>query len=249
MCNCRASQCFILPVQPFTIAIVFFKVTVVAVDFGELFDVFLPVVRSGSVVNATFIIQHRKFISRKYIQLLGYFLETYITVKCNSRFSVFTTALGSNNDYTISTTGTVDSCSRSIFQDVDCFNFRRVKGRHTVFAGETVDDIQRFVTLSNGNTTTNPNRNGSSGSTFTLHNLHTCHAAGKGLCDITGRNFRKFFAINRSNRTGQVLTFYSCITDGYNFVQQYGICLQRYINNTLIVDFHFLGSHSHIRKN
>ena len=37
---------------------------------------------------------------------------------------LFKTALGSNDDYTICTTGTINGCGRSIFQYVDALNFR-----------------------------------------------------------------------------------------------------------------------------
>ena len=53
----------------------------------------------------------------------GYLFKTERSTEVYLRFTFFS-ALSSNDDYTICTTGTINGCGRSIFQYVDALNFR-----------------------------------------------------------------------------------------------------------------------------
>ena len=66
------------------------------------------------------------------------------------------TALGCNDDNTISTTGTIDSCRRSILQYVDALNFAWSDVADRAYR-ETVNDVEWRVVLRKRTTTTHAN--------------------------------------------------------------------------------------------
>ena len=116
-----------------------------------------------------FIVEQCKLFGRQYIQLSGYFTDTYITVEADVHLAcVFGSFLGRDYYYTVGAARTVDSGGRSVFQDVDAFNLSRVEAGHTVFAGITVNDVERFVALSHGDATAYINGNRGTRTAFTL---------------------------------------------------------------------------------
>ena len=85
-----------------------------------------------------FIVEQCKLFGRQYIQLSGYFTDTYITVKADVHLAcVFGSFLGRDYYYTVGAARTVDSGGRSVFQDVDFFYIGRVqegnRGTRTAF--------------------------------------------------------------------------------------------------------------------
>ena len=81
------------------------------------------------------------FIGRKIISILGYSLDVG---KCIKRYGQFVLGwvFGSNQDYTVCTARTVDSCCRCVFQYFDRLNIGRIQ-RLKGTTDETVDNNQR----------------------------------------------------------------------------------------------------------
>ena len=103
-------------------------------------------------------------------------VESIITNLCLTSL----TAICGNEDYTVSTTRTVDGCRRSILQHCDVLDVACRNITDTV-NGESVNDIKRVVALCDRTTTTHANLHLSVRRTFGCCYLHTCHFTGECL--------------------------------------------------------------------
>ena len=74
-------------------------------------------------------------------RFLGYLLPAIITIIGNLNLTFFSLT-GSDQDYTVSSTGTVNRSRSSIFQDIDRFDIRWVQ-HIDIASGYTVNYIQR----------------------------------------------------------------------------------------------------------
>ena len=110
---------------------------------------------------------------REYALLLGNLLPAVVGVVAYLGLS-FLTALGGNQDNTVSTTATVDGCWWSILQYGDVLD---VVGRYIAdgFNGESVYDVQRVVALGDRTTTTHADLYLGIRRTFGCCYLHTYH--------------------------------------------------------------------------
>ena len=90
-------------------------------------------------------IQHRAILIRvRHLRNTGRLRETSTCVERDNRFTLFT-AFGRNQDNTISSTRSVDSC-RGIFQHGDGFNFCRIQTVHTtITVRNTINYNQRII--------------------------------------------------------------------------------------------------------
>ena len=216
-----------------------------AVDFLKL----LYRVVAAACVEAAFVVAQHELFGREHVQFVGHLLHTHVGIETYVDFAVvLRTALGGDDHNAVGTAGTVDGRRRSILQDVDAFNLGGVEGRHAVFAGETVDDVQRLVALRDGDTATYADGDFSTRSTFALHHLHTGYAAGQGLRHIRGRSLQQLIALDRYDRTGQVFAARRTVTDGYDFFQLNSIVVENHVDLFLTGNFDFLRLHTYIGK-
>ena len=136
--------------------------------------------------------------------------------------------LCSNDNHTIRTTGTVNSRSRSIFQDVQRFNIRRVDGAGNgrVFHRETVDDIKRRVVLRQGVVTTNHDVHGSARRTFAGRHIHTGNTSSQVLVERADRRIQQFVHVRLGHGTCQVFLSHLLVTYHHDFIQHLRVFFQ-----------------------
>ncbi len=146
---------------------------------------------------------------------------------------------GRYQDYTICTTRTIDSCSRTIFQygnglDIRLCQITQISSRHTINHNQrTVTSLQRrssthlntttLIRVSSGNTI-----NHDSGY-FSIHHLHR----------IIHGTSQKIFATYTRNCRSQILLHRRTITDHHYFLQVLCVFLQCNIKGCLTFYRHF----------
>ena len=161
---------------------------------------------------------------RKSIQSLSHLLPRIVCVVRYTYLTLLTT-LSSNEDYTVGTTRTVDSCRRSILQYCDIFDIGSRNIADT-FHWETIDDIKRCIVASDRATTTYTNLHLRIRRTFGSGDLHTSHLTLQCLSGIGHRNSFKSLVANCSYRTCQVLFLDCTITDDNDVVQTVGVIFE-----------------------
>ena len=115
----------------------------------------------------------------EHILLLGNLLPAVVCVVANLGLTLLT-ALGGNQDYTVSTTATIDGGRRSILKYGDILD---IIGGDVADAlnRESVDNVERVVALCDRTTTTHANLYFSVWRTFGCGNLHTRHLTSQSL--------------------------------------------------------------------
>ena len=125
-------------------------------------------------------------LNAKQVELLAKTLETYITIIRNLSLAGLT-ALGSNKDYTIGTSSTINSCSRSILHHVDGLDIVDIHISQTIFHLETIHDVEWLGTLCDRRTTTYSNVDIGTWRTTLGNDVHT----GSLTCQsLSGRSSR-----------------------------------------------------------
>ena len=125
-------------------------------------------------------------LNAKQVELLAKTLETYITIIRNLSLAGLT-ALCSNKDYTIGTSSTINSCSRSILHHVDGLNIVDIHISQTIFHLETIHDVEWLGTLGDRRTTTYSNVDIGTWRTTLGNDVHT----GSLTCQsLSGRSSR-----------------------------------------------------------
>ena len=129
--------------------------------------------------------------------------------------------LGCNHHDTIGTTGTVDSSSRGILQEIEWLNIVLIDGcgYGGVFHRETVNDIKRRVVLCQRVVTTDDDVHLSARHTFARAYIDTGNTSAQCLTKRSSRSAKKFCHAGFGNRTRQVSLAYFLIADYYHFVQ------------------------------
>ena len=145
-------------------------------------------------------------------------IECYL---CNTCF----TSLGLYHYNTISTTCTIDSCRRSILQNLDTLDILRVDTLKTCFTYDTVYYIERVVALAYRACTTYTNLHCTTRNT-TRHYLDTRHTSVE--CIFNTRNWLilKCLAVHNSYRTCQVGFLNCTVTDYHGLFQHVSVFLQ-----------------------
>ncbi len=150
----------------------------------------------------------------------AYLPYAYITVKTDIHFrSVLSAFLCGNHYYAVGSACSVNSSGRSVFQDVYGFDFTGIQAVHAVFAGESVNNVKRFVTLGNGDAATYTDRYRCSRfaslcmtCTPATRPASACATSEVGVC------IRSSFFTDTTG-TGQIASFVCSVTDDNNFVQ------------------------------
>ena len=113
---------------------------------------------------------------------MRYFLNTKVRFSINIGFSFFA-FLGSNHNYAICTSRTINCCRRGIFENLNRFNIFRVQQRSSITGShwKTIYNNQRICSSSNRRSTSHFYRTTTSRCTTLLHYLNTRHLSGNGL--------------------------------------------------------------------
>ena len=155
------SEHFLLPVYP-SLRIVLLNFPERAIHILKTCDSFFSI-----QIQVPLIIQCHKLFGGKHRKLTGNLGKTNIRVKADRQPGIFLpSVLRSNHHDSISSTGTIDGRRRSILQNINGFNLTWIQLCHSIFTRETINDIQRFITLGNGDTTTHTDGNGGTGTSF-----------------------------------------------------------------------------------
>ena len=136
----------------------------------------------------------------------------------------FLTALGCNDNDTVSTARTVDSGGSSILQHVDCLDIRR---RDVVDRGnlETIHDVERRVILRQRTTATHTDGDVGIRRTFSSGYVYTSHLTSKSLSYIRHWNVLNLLSTYLRDSTCKVTLTNCGITDSHNFVKHLCIIL------------------------
>ena len=202
--------------------------------------------------------QLRIFISVQDIDLISHHLCTGITIIFNDWFT-FLTALGSNDNNTIAASRTVNGRSRSILQDLDRFNIRRLNRSqrtdrnasgitHIVTQRHTVYHIQRRAARCNRTDTTHFDVKSRARSSVRLHNLHTCHTTHQSLFKAGSCHVLYIGSTYRRNRSSDISFTLCTISHNYHFVQQFRVFMQNHFAESSTVSFQFQRLITDIRK-
>ena len=151
-------------------------------------------------------------------RLINQAFKSYRTWIVQSQRTCFTT-FGCNQNYTVSTTRTIDGCRRSIFQDVDWFNITRVDRlnatrvqRHTIYYIKWwIGSIQRTVTT-NTNITQFTR-------TLTGRNIHAGSLTLQSLKSIRYRLCIQFFRRDTSQSTRHIRLLLNTVTYDNHLIQ------------------------------
>ena len=131
---------------------------------------------------------------------------------------VLVRALGSDEDYTVGTTRTIDSGGCSVFQHVDADNLVSWDVGDGS-CGEAIDDEEGLVALRDRTTTTHADGGASTRTTVLRGDHHTGKFALKSLRHVRNGVGHKFLRVNRRNRTGEVAFLDGAVTNDHHFVE------------------------------
>ena len=178
------------------------------------------------------------------VHITGRLVELGIAVVVHLYATLLGT-LGRDEDYTVSTTGTIDSRRRSILQHVDRLNLIGRDVAHRT--RDTIHEDQRLVRLRDRTTTTHANRNLGVGTTVLCSYMHTGELTLQGLGYVTNGSSHDILGRNRSNRTGQVLTTNGLITNNHDILQRRSILFQTNEDLGATIYRNVLGLHTDVR--
>ena len=168
-------------------------------------------------------------ISRTHIVFLQYIINSYIAI-IGYIGSFLRTLLGGNDDYTIGSLRTIDSCSCSITKHVNRLDIFRRHNRYINSRDSIHYIVRRHGTRTEGRSTTKSNgrRTVRIGS---RRNHQTRNLSLKHLARIGEHTTVQVFRLHRSDRRGDILTAHRTITNNYDLIQSRIIFLQ----NNLVV--------------
>ena len=178
------------------------------------------------------------------VDLLGHLLPGVVGIVADLGLA-FLTALGGDEDYTISTTRTVDGGGGCILQDGDVLN---VVGRDVADTvnGEAIDDVERVVRLGDGATSTHADLHLCIGRTLSGGDLHTRHLTREGLGSVCHGHCLQHIAVDGSYGTRKVFFLHRAVTDDHHVVQTCGLVVEHYIYIALVGNVDSLRLHTYV---
>ena len=135
-------------------------------------------------------------------------------------------------------TGTIDGCSRSIFQYRKRFNIfwvhQRKPIRHTldtvVIDGQPVNYNQRIIAGIQGRASTDTDLCTSTRSTVIGNHTHTSYLSSQHILCIGSNTLTQFIWLDGSHRTGSVIFLHRAITNHHHIIQHFRIILKCHIH-------------------
>ena len=166
-----------------------------------------------------------KLRSRSHIKFLQDVIYSYIRIVSNVGFT-FCTILGSNDDDTIGSLGTIDGCSCSITEHIYTLNIIRSNHRY-IHTRNTIYDIiwLHGRTFAKRRRTTERNTWRTTWITCSS-NYQTSNLTLQHLTRIGKHPLVQVFRTNGSNRRSQILTAHRTITYNYDLIQGRIVFLQ-----------------------
>ena len=145
----------------------------------------------------------------------------------------FHTALGGNDDHSIGSTRTIDSCRRSIFQNLHTLNVFRIDALQTGFTHHAVHHIKRFVALIDGIRPTDTDFYRTARNTV-AHHIDTGYTTLQGITHLRNRLRLESLAVHHRHSTCHISLAHRTITDDYHFVQRLCVFFQDNVQWTAI---------------
>ncbi len=136
----------------------------------------------------------------------------------------FAGALRRNENYTVRSPRTIDSCGGGILENV---NRLHLVGRNIAEGSlHSVDENERLITLGNGTAAAHAYVHGSIGTAVLADNVHTRQLALQGLSHVGHRDIGNILGGNRRHRSREVPAPYGLITDDHHVIEIEGIFLE-----------------------
>ena len=154
-------------------------------------------------------------------------LHSHRRIEVNA-YLTLSTFLGGDDDNTIGSTATIDTCGCRILEHLDGLDVVRVQLVHTRLGRHTVDDIQRVVVVERTHTTYS-HRGSTRGSTVGC-DVHARHLALQGFHRVVLLLFLQVFGTDSTNGTRQVRLALSGITRHNHFFQHLVVLLEHDIH-------------------
>ena len=150
---------------------------------------------------------------------------TPLCVNSNVTFA-YLTRLGSDDDDTIGTTGTIKSRRRSILQYCHTFNIRRVNRVDIAIVWRTVNYDKRIVTSIDRADTTYTDSRSRTRSTRSFYHLHTSGLTFQSINNVGYLNLTNLFCAYNSSRTSKGTLLLSTVSNNHHLIQSVIICIQ-----------------------
>ena len=165
-------------------------------------------------------------------------LESCVVVHIDIHLAVLT-ALGRDNNHTVSGTRTVDGSRRSILQHLDGLDVGRVERVEILSRCHTVNHVERVASVHRTHTT-NANRRTAATRRSVGHDVNTCQLALHGVQHIWVALADRTFHVHHSHSTRQVSLALHLVTSDNHFCQFLGVVLQRDMHRRSCWHFHRL---------
>ena len=248
--TCR-SEHLVLPVDTGTVAI-FACYTVISacIEVGVTYAATKKACESILVATKSLelILILHVILNAKQVELLAKALETYITIVRNLSLAGLT-ALGSNKDYTIGTSSTINSGSRSILHHIDGLDIVDIDISQTIFHLETIHDVERLGALCDRRTATHCNVDIGTWRTTLGNDVHTGSLTCQSLSGRSGRYIGKILTADRGCSCSQVSFLYLGITNRNNLIEHLSLGLKLHIDLCTTLDVYCLCLVTYIRNN
>ena len=180
-------------------------------EFRRSTDTILCKFESGHLLHRIRILRQNSRLAER--EVVGVSNRNLVRLVC---------ALGSNENHTESSTGTIDRGRSGILQDGDALNILGVQVRN-ILHGNTIHHDKRagILTVGQRTQTTDLKGRGTTDTTIVVHNGQAGNGTLEGLAQIGDRTGLKGPAhINRRDGTRQVDLLLRTITDDHDFIKE-----------------------------
>ena len=169
--------------------------------------------------------------------------ECDVPIVRNRCWCVAFASLGGDDNYTIGTTRTIDSCCRSIFQYVDRGDILR--GYRCQITFNTVNEDQRGKAAHQCGDTTQTDGRGGTGVTAGVDDCQTGNLTFHEFCGVADLTCVEVLCLHRGHSRGDITLALGAVTDDDNLVQQGIVFLEGHI----ITCLDLLGCKTDVRDN
>ena len=184
-----------------------------------------------------------EFFSRQYIHILIYIAYCHVSVivEGGTGGTVSTSLLGSDDDDTIGSTRTVNSCGRSILQYCKGSNVIRIDGTDRSIAyGYSIDNNQRIIICRQRGSHTDTDGTAATRCTIARHDIHTSNFTHQSIFSSQLLTFVQLIRFHGQQRSGHVAFLHLSVADDYYFVQQFAVFLHGNYNERFVCHGDFL---------
>ena len=184
-----------------------------------------------------------EFFSRQYIHILIYIAYCHVSVivEGGTGGTVSTSLLGSDDDDTIGSTRTVNSCGRSILQYCKGSNVIRIDSTDRCIAHRySINNNQRIIIRRQRGSHTDTDGTTATRCTIARYYIHTGNFTYQSIFSSQLLTFVQFIRFHGQQRSGHIAFLHLSIADDYYFVQQFAVFLHGNYNERFICHGDFL---------